>query len=125
MRKELADLRIEMFKKLQIIMLRSFLGNAQFLVFLVTNFRTVLKLRLCCAKVVSGYPQKSIGLLSQIAKVINISIIIDIKILIAATCNPPCLNGGNCLSFNVCQCPQEFRGPHCQYSKRLFDTNTI
>lgn len=34
-----------------------------------------------------------------------------------ATCTPPCLNGGNCLSFNVCQCPQDYRGPQCQYSK--------
>ncbi|XP_030749920.1 hemocytin [Sitophilus oryzae] len=33
-----------------------------------------------------------------------------------ATCSPPCLNGGNCLSFNYCQCPQDFRGPQCQYS---------
>ncbi|XP_021940110.1 delta and Notch-like epidermal growth factor-related receptor isoform X2 [Zootermopsis nevadensis] len=31
-------------------------------------------------------------------------------------CKPPCENGGNCLSFNVCQCPQEFRGPQCQYA---------
>lgn len=34
-----------------------------------------------------------------------------------ATCTPSCLNGGNCLSFNVCQCPPTFRGPQCQYSK--------
>uniref|UniRef100_A0AAR5QHC1 Hemocytin n=1 Tax=Dendroctonus ponderosae TaxID=77166 RepID=A0AAR5QHC1_DENPD len=33
-----------------------------------------------------------------------------------ATCVPPCLNGGSCLSYNVCQCPQDFRGPQCQYS---------
>ncbi|XP_066254573.1 hemocytin [Euwallacea similis] len=33
-----------------------------------------------------------------------------------ATCSPQCLNGGSCLSFNVCQCPQDFRGPQCQYS---------
>uniref|UniRef100_A0A7G3AKI1 Putative hemolectin isoform b n=1 Tax=Lutzomyia longipalpis TaxID=7200 RepID=A0A7G3AKI1_LUTLO len=31
-------------------------------------------------------------------------------------CSPKCRNGGNCLSFNVCQCPPEFRGPQCQYS---------
>ncbi|XP_059615285.1 hemocytin [Phlebotomus argentipes] len=31
-------------------------------------------------------------------------------------CIPRCRNGGNCLSFNVCQCPPEFRGPQCQYS---------
>ncbi|XP_050302983.1 hemocytin [Anthonomus grandis grandis] len=32
------------------------------------------------------------------------------------TCSPPCKNGGTCLSLNVCQCPQEFRGPQCQFS---------
>ncbi|KAF5285691.1 hypothetical protein FQR65_LT13076 [Abscondita terminalis] len=31
-------------------------------------------------------------------------------------CDPPCENGGICMSFNVCQCPKEFRGPQCQYS---------
>lgn len=36
-----------------------------------------------------------------------------------AICNPPCMNGGNCLSFNVCQCPQNYRGPQCQYSAEL------
>ncbi|XP_017781781.1 PREDICTED: hemocytin [Nicrophorus vespilloides] len=34
----------------------------------------------------------------------------------SAKCDPPCQNGGNCLSLNVCQCPQNFRGPQCQYS---------
>ncbi|KAG5886861.1 hypothetical protein JTB14_017666 [Gonioctena quinquepunctata] len=34
-----------------------------------------------------------------------------------ATCTPPCQNGGNCLSFNVCQCPQDYRGPQCQYTQ--------
>lgn len=33
-----------------------------------------------------------------------------------AICNPQCQNGGNCLSYNVCQCPQNYRGPQCQYS---------
>lgn len=32
-----------------------------------------------------------------------------------AICDPPCLNGGNCLSYNVCQCPKEFRGGQCQW----------
>ncbi|XP_043259225.1 hemocytin isoform X1 [Colletes gigas] len=31
-------------------------------------------------------------------------------------CNPPCQNGGNCLPSNLCQCPQAYRGPQCQYS---------
>ncbi|VEN53729.1 unnamed protein product, partial [Callosobruchus maculatus] len=31
------------------------------------------------------------------------------------TCDPPCQNGGNCLSYNVCQCPIDYRGPQCQY----------
>ncbi|XP_056642321.1 hemocytin [Diorhabda sublineata] len=45
-----------------------------------------------------------------------------------ATCDPPCLNGGNCLSYNVCQCPQDYRGSQCQYlasvcSPKLLDFN--
>ena len=32
------------------------------------------------------------------------------------TCTPACQNGGNCLSYNTCQCPPDFRGPQCQYS---------
>lgn len=39
------------------------------------------------------------------------------KMFVPAVCKPPCENGGNCLSFNVCQCPQEFRGPQCQYGE--------
>ncbi|CRK93441.1 CLUMA_CG006977, isoform A [Clunio marinus] len=31
-------------------------------------------------------------------------------------CNPPCENGGSCVFHNMCQCPKNFRGPHCQYS---------
>ncbi|XP_071447163.1 hemocytin-like [Hetaerina americana] len=30
-------------------------------------------------------------------------------------CKPPCKNGGICLSYNMCQCPEDFRGPQCQY----------
>nr|CAD7397465.1 unnamed protein product [Timema cristinae] len=32
-------------------------------------------------------------------------------------CEPACENGGVCLSLDVCQCPQEFRGAQCQYLK--------
>ncbi|CAK9818181.1 SSPO [Anthophora quadrimaculata] len=31
-------------------------------------------------------------------------------------CKPPCQNGGNCLPSNLCQCPQAYKGPQCQYS---------
>lgn len=30
-------------------------------------------------------------------------------------CDPPCENGGRCLLNNVCECPQGFRGPQCNY----------
>lgn len=36
---------------------------------------------------------------------------------VAAVCVPECQNGGSCLAFNMCNCPQQFRGPHCQYCK--------
>ncbi|SPP76371.1 hemocytin [Drosophila guanche] len=32
------------------------------------------------------------------------------------TCAPACENGGQCISFNVCQCSKMFRGAHCQYN---------
>lgn len=32
------------------------------------------------------------------------------------SCNPSCMNGGICIFHNLCQCPQTFRGPQCQYS---------
>jgi len=32
-------------------------------------------------------------------------------------CDPPCLNGGNCIGYQKCQCPTDFRGPTCQYRK--------
>lgn len=35
---------------------------------------------------------------------------------IAATCNPPCQNGGICIFHNMCQCQQNFGGKQCQYS---------
>ncbi|XP_067647324.1 hemocytin isoform X2 [Eurosta solidaginis] len=31
-------------------------------------------------------------------------------------CQPACENGGQCISFNVCQCAQQYRGDYCQYS---------
>ncbi|XP_044006095.1 hemocytin [Aphidius gifuensis] len=34
-----------------------------------------------------------------------------------AVCSPPCKNGGICLPLNTCQCPQDYRGSQCQYSK--------
>ena len=42
-----------------------------------------------------------------------------------ATCTPPCLNGGNCLSLNVCQCPQNFRGSQCQYSASVCSARNL
>lgn len=35
---------------------------------------------------------------------------------IPAICSPPCQNSGVCLSYNVCQCPQDYRGKQCQYN---------
>ncbi|KAH8270632.1 hypothetical protein KR018_012544 [Drosophila ironensis] len=41
------------------------------------------------------------------------------------TCAPACQNGGQCISFNVCQCSKMFRGAHCQYDiNRCNVTNT-
>lgn len=37
-----------------------------------------------------------------------------------AECQPPCLNGGACLSVNVCQCGEDYRGPQCQYCEFVF-----
>lgn len=34
---------------------------------------------------------------------------------ITAICTEPCLNGGNCISHDVCQCLATHRGPQCQY----------
>lgn len=33
-----------------------------------------------------------------------------------ATCAPACVNEGQCISFNVCQCSKMYRGDHCQYN---------
>lgn len=44
------------------------------------------------------------------------SVISSNNFYFTATCNPSCQNGGNCLSFNMCQCPPTFRGPQCQYN---------
>lgn len=37
--------------------------------------------------------------------------------LLLAVCTPQCLNGGKCIGKNNCMCPEEFRGPYCQYRK--------
>nr|XP_026489918.1 hemocytin-like [Vanessa tameamea] len=40
-------------------------------------------------------------------------------------CNPPCLNGGVCLSVNTCQCPADYRGSQCQYSASVCDVRKL
>ncbi|CAH2073181.1 unnamed protein product, partial [Iphiclides podalirius] len=40
-------------------------------------------------------------------------------------CDPPCLNGGVCLSVNTCQCSAEYRGPQCQYSASACDIRKL
>ncbi|XP_039747124.1 hemocytin isoform X2 [Pararge aegeria] len=40
-------------------------------------------------------------------------------------CDPPCLNGGACLSVNMCQCPADYRGPQCQYSASVCDFRNL
>ncbi|KAL6266408.1 hypothetical protein P5V15_003260 [Pogonomyrmex californicus] len=40
-------------------------------------------------------------------------------------CDPPCQNGGNCLPTNLCQCPQDYRGPQCQYSANTCDAEKL
>ncbi|XP_050345304.1 hemocytin [Nymphalis io] len=40
-------------------------------------------------------------------------------------CDPPCLNGGVCLSVNTCQCPADYRGPQCQYSASVCDVRKL
>ncbi|XP_031570800.1 mucin-2-like [Actinia tenebrosa] len=35
---------------------------------------------------------------------------------IYVTCTPPCLNGGSCVTKNVCLCPAHYDGPFCQYT---------
>ncbi|XP_070162344.1 hemocytin isoform X2 [Polyergus mexicanus] len=40
-------------------------------------------------------------------------------------CEPPCQNGGNCLPTNLCQCPQDYRGPQCQYSADTCDAEKL
>lgn len=44
-------------------------------------------------------------------------------LLPAAVCDQPCFNGGRCLPNNLCDCPQEFRGPQCNY-RRSFSIST-
>ncbi|XP_034943572.1 hemocytin, partial [Chelonus insularis] len=41
------------------------------------------------------------------------------------TCTPPCENGGICLALNVCQCPNDFRGPQCQYLAEACSTKNL
>lgn len=38
-------------------------------------------------------------------------------------CDPICLNGGNCIGHQKCQCPTDYRGPKCQYRKFFFITS--
>lgn len=35
--------------------------------------------------------------------------------MLSAICEPPCLNGGNCVGYNTCQCTKDFRGAKCQW----------
>lgn len=40
-------------------------------------------------------------------------------------CDPPCLNGGNCIGYKKCQCPTDFRGPTCQYAESSCDVTKL
>ncbi|XP_039283049.1 LOW QUALITY PROTEIN: hemocytin [Nilaparvata lugens] len=40
-------------------------------------------------------------------------------------CSPPCLNGGSCMTNNLCQCPQQYRGSQCQYSVDVCDARKL
>uniref|UniRef100_A0A481MQJ2 Hemolectin n=1 Tax=Nipponaphis monzeni TaxID=196483 RepID=A0A481MQJ2_9HEMI len=40
-------------------------------------------------------------------------------------CNPPCLNGGNCISYQKCQCSNDFRGPRCQHPESSCDVSKL
>lgn len=35
----------------------------------------------------------------------------------SAHCYSKCLNGGKCAGPNICKCPEDFVGSHCQHSK--------
>ena len=40
--------------------------------------------------------------------------LIDLSLLLsAATCTPPCQNGGSCISPDACVCSQGWTGPDC------------
>ncbi len=53
-----------------------------------------------------------------------ISVILShLLVFLTAVCDPPCANGGRCLPNNFCECPQEFRGPQCNY-RRSFQFQT-
>ncbi|RVE45276.1 hypothetical protein evm_010098 [Chilo suppressalis] len=40
-------------------------------------------------------------------------------------CEPRCQNGGVCLALNTCMCPDEYRGPHCQYPTSVCDVRKL
>ncbi|KAK7602195.1 hypothetical protein V9T40_009636 [Parthenolecanium corni] len=42
-----------------------------------------------------------------------------------AVCTPQCLNGGKCIGKNNCMCPEEFRGPYCQYHVSQCDPSKL
>jgi len=42
--------------------------------------------------------------------------VLHVAVSESAVCNPPCMNGGTCLSYNICRCPTNFVGSQCQYS---------
>ncbi|CAH1404838.1 unnamed protein product [Nezara viridula] len=41
------------------------------------------------------------------------------------TCSPTCQNGGICIGHNFCECPQDFRGPRCEFPKEACDPRKL